>query len=78
MILWLAKKEFHFVSTPKYFIAHNGEMSLVSFNKSKLFSIIKSTEVCEEWLKSKKNKLKSEADVVAFLDFCESLRTGNE
>jgi len=64
-----------FVSDTFYYIEENGNLTrLTTINKSNLFSIIKTTDDDETWLKTNKNKLKNEAEVTAFLTFHNSIK----
>lgn len=72
--LSLGRHEFRFLSTSKYFISHNGELSLVGLSKKKLFSTVTSTGEYEKWLASNNNKLKTEEDIIEFLNFCQAIK----
>jgi len=65
-----SKSEYQFNSFTNYYILENGNATLMrSINKTSLLSILKATNAADEWLKANKNKLKSEADAIAFLDY---------
>ncbi|MGC4020732.1 MAG: hypothetical protein QM734_01710 [Cyclobacteriaceae bacterium] len=62
--------ELSFDSKESYYINYNGKLEpLKGISKNSVFSIIPKTTSDDEWLKSKKNKLKSEAELVAFLNY---------
>lgn len=66
--IMLDHPDLKFSSDIHYYIDENGELTLLkSISKENLFSIIKSTQEDEDWLRENKNKLKTEAEVIAFL-----------
>lgn len=68
-----SKSEYRFKTVTNYFILDRGSASpLKSINKNSVLSIIKPTKEIEEWLQANKNKLKNEADAIAFITFCNS------
>jgi hypothetical protein len=67
--------DLRFVSDTYYYIEENGRIvQLKTTNKESLLSIIKTTEQDETWLKENKNKLKNEADIMAFLTYRNSAK----
>lgn len=70
-----AETDYRFRTFVEYSIIDHGNKSpLKSINKAAILSIIKPTKEQEEWLQANKNKLKSEADAIAFITFCNSLQ----
>ena len=71
------KPKYRFKTVTDYFIIDHGNMShLKRISKTAILAIIKPTREQDEWLQSNKNKLKDEADVIAFITFCNnSLKT---
>ena len=68
-----SKSEYRFRTTSDYLIIdHKNISQLKGLNKASILSVIKPTKEQEEWLQSNKNKLKSEADAVAFIMYCNS------
>ena len=66
--------EWNFEPRESYFIEENYNIQpLGSISKDHLFALVKKTDGDEEWLKSNKNKLKKEMDVIAFLNYRNSL-----
>jgi len=66
----MGKSELSFVWTTDYFILNDGKITLLKrINKEGLFSILEPNDEYEAWLKSTKNRLKSEEDLLAFLTF---------
>jgi hypothetical protein len=62
--------DLRFQSDINYFIEENGTISLLkSVTKANLFSILKSTDEDEAWLKANKNKIKNEAELTAYLTY---------
>jgi len=60
--------DLRFTSEVYYYIEENGNLThLKGISKENLFSIIKTTQEDEDWLKANKNKLKNEAEIIAFL-----------
>ncbi len=63
--------EYRFSTVTDYLIIdHRNVSHLKSINKAAILAIIKPTNEQEEWLHSHKNKLKNEADAIAFITFC--------
>lgn len=59
-----------FVSDTYYYVEEKGNMKqLKNSNKESLFSIIKTSEEDEIWLKEHKNKLKNETEIVSYLTY---------
>jgi hypothetical protein len=68
------KEEWMFEPRDAYYIEEQGKIQeLRSINKSQLFTLIEKKESDEGWLKSQHNKLRKEADVVAFIAYRNSL-----
>src|SRR6478736_57106 len=66
--------EWNFEPRESYFIEENYNIQpLGSINKEHLFALVKKADGDEEWLKLNKNKLKKEIDVIAFLNYKNSL-----
>jgi len=66
----LGHPDLKFESETHYYIEDNGNVKrLKNINKENVFSIIKTSEEDEVWLKSNKNKLKNEAEVIAFFTY---------
>jgi hypothetical protein len=68
-----SKSDYRFGTVTDYFILEKGNVSpLKSINKNAILSIVKATKEREEWLQANRNKLKNEADAIAFINFCNS------
>lgn len=68
------RMEWNFEPRENYFIEESYDIRpLGSVNKDHLFTLIKKEEGDEEWLKSNKNKLHKEVDIVSFLNYRNSL-----
>lgn len=66
----LGKKENRWLTKSRWVIADNTTLEpLGDLDKDKILSMVKADANAEAWLKSNKNKLKNEADVVAFLNY---------
>jgi len=66
----LGKAESRWITKSRYFLTDKDLMQpLGDLDREKILSIVKADATADAWLKSNKNKLKSEADVVAFLNF---------
>ncbi len=66
----LGRSEFNFVSSTNYFLKDKVSIKpLKGLNKSSVFSILEPTPEAEEWLKSTKNKVKNEEDIIALFSF---------
>jgi len=60
--------DLRFNSEVYYYVEENGNLTLLkNISKENLFSIIKTTQDDEEWVKANKNKLKTEAEAIAFI-----------
>ncbi|MBS1506127.1 MAG: hypothetical protein JSS79_05740 [Bacteroidetes bacterium] len=71
----LGKSEVRFVSTTDYFLIQNRVLApLKKLNKQSLMENISPAESDELWLKENKNKLKSEEEIAAFLNYRNSLK----
>jgi hypothetical protein len=69
----LGKAEYRFVPSIYYYINDGEKVSpLKNFGKESVASLVTITPEQEEWLKSTKNKLKRESDVVAFFRYLNS------
>ncbi len=66
----VGKDQYSFSSTYDYFLSNSGTINpLKSISKSSIFLVLNLDNNYNEWLTSTKNKLKSEADVVLFLNY---------
>jgi len=66
----VGKAEYKFISSTDYFIKDDNKVTIFKkFSKTALFSMINPSNESEKWLVSNENKLKTEADVIAFLNF---------
>ncbi|HRI19726.1 MAG TPA: hypothetical protein PLA68_02175 [Panacibacter sp.] len=64
------KTEMNYKKETAYFLYQNGEMPLLkNLGKEAVFSILKTTAHSAEWLNKNRNKLKSEAEIVHFLNY---------
>lgn len=69
----IGKDTFHFSSSTKYFLSENSVLAqLKGLGKKSILSVIKSTDEIEAWLKSNRNDLKGEKDIIAFLEYYNS------
>ena len=67
--------DFKFLSEVVYYLKQDGSISnLKTISKTNLFSILKPMDEDETWLKTNKNKLKTETDVISFLMYRNSLK----
>lgn len=66
----LGKKENRWLTKSRWVIADNALLQpLGDLDKDKILAAVKADANAEAWLRSNKNKLKSESDVVAFLNY---------
>ncbi|MGC3948714.1 MAG: hypothetical protein QM762_30145 [Chryseolinea sp.] len=66
----VGKTEYRFVTETEYYLLDKQKVqSLPALNKTSVNSVIPIDGEADKWLGSHKNKLKSEEDVVSFLDF---------
>ncbi len=64
------KTEMNYKKETTYFLYQNGKMPLLkNLSKESVFSILKTTAAEAEWLNKNRNKLKSETEVLQFLDY---------
>ncbi|MBS1488516.1 MAG: hypothetical protein JST43_13100 [Bacteroidetes bacterium] len=70
------ESRFRFIPNEKYFIRHQNVITkLSSLSKSAVLEVMKPNTRQEEWLKTNKNKLRNEKEVVAFFTFCNSIES---
>ena len=68
------KADTSYDSEVEYFIKHDDNFSkLKALNKNSVLSALKPTQETDQWLSTNKNKLKNESDVLAFLNFYNTL-----
>ena len=66
----LGKAENRWITKSRYFLTDNGLLQPIGdLDKDKILSLVKADATADAWLKSNKNKLRNEADVVAFLNY---------
>ncbi len=65
--------EWTFEPRETYFIQNGEVRELKGISKSHIFALIDQQDGDQEWLKTQKNKLKNEQDVIAFLTYRNSL-----
>jgi len=66
----VGKTEYRFVAETTYYLLSKGKFTaLDALNKNAVNATMPFDKEAEEWLGSHKNKLKSEEDIVAFLDY---------
>ena len=64
------RNENSFVAEIKYFLLHNGAVSLLkSLNERNIFAVINPTQDAASWLQKNNNKLKNENDITSFLNY---------
>ena len=69
----VGKREHSFFSKTTYAIANDQNIiSIKSLNQSNIFTAISASPEMEQWVSQNKYKLKTEAQVVAFLNLCNS------
>jgi hypothetical protein len=71
---FLKKPEWRFEPKEKYFLERKGNThELKGLNKNYLFALIEKEDNDDNWLKTQKNKLRNENDIIAFLFYRNSL-----
>ncbi|MEP7319658.1 MAG: hypothetical protein ABI921_12980 [Panacibacter sp.] len=62
--------EMNYKTEPVYYLYHNADMPLLkSLNKEAVFEILNPNAAALEWLNKNRNKLKSESDIIQFLNY---------
>jgi hypothetical protein len=66
----VGKTEYRFVTETQYYLLVEQQVKpLGSLNKSSVSSVVTLDGAADEWLGAHKNKLRSEGDIIAFLDY---------
>ena len=66
----LGKAESRWITKSRYYLSDKDAIQPIGdLDKDKILSIVQADATADAWLKSNKNKLRNETDVVAFLDF---------
>lgn len=71
----LAKPEAHFVRKDHYYLKEGNQVNkLKNLNKSSVFAAITPSAGMDDWLNTHKNKLRNEGEIVAFLNYLNTVK----
>jgi len=71
------KSEMNYVTQTAYYLYYNATITLLKGdNRETIFSVLQPGSAAKEWLDKSKNKLKSNADILLFLNYFNTQRPG--